>query len=768
MKSIDWVNYVTSPLSASPLESGQRTGCSEKICWRDPVTSTAFHLSREKAAQIVKAGLQVAEKVLTERSSPEQLLWRFLSLRDYAARSVWLVDNGLDKPGHDGILLAALWPELPFWDVNREKGLKKNRQSIEGDGPICWRLADRQMIRTGVFFALASPFLDEDHEWPKWRRRALLAGSHYFLSEQDLATFGSVRPFLSEPEDIAPRILQAWKAAGMVAGYGSTSEDDLSDLPQVDVVKGGAVKIKEYYLESNRISEIRGASILLDDINRRRYEHFFVSHPGITPEGIVYTGGGNIMAIVPAGKGPTVARFIEQVHGEVCLTARAVGVFQTVGVTALTDYKLLNISLENEMVQRRGAMIPAIHRHQGDINFSAPFERQWETEEGIQDKIGNAASLCHSCAIRPARHNWAFADEERALCSSCYRKQLVGRKFGRFSFSEAYGEYRKYRSLGRTTVGAHDVQINSANDLGDIADQNNDIAVIYGDGNNFGPLFGSCNRLSHLRYLSQFSEGAAFTATFTALDKNHALLEDKAVEIIALGGDDIFLIAPAQTALKLSLDLGRYFNRLFANHSSGALGPTMSIGVILAHHKTPVRYLFELSTTLLKTAKERAREDISHSGKDAEGTVDVAAMSAYATFEDDIKSYRKHTLEKEDGSKLSRRPFTFSELERFLQAVKELQTNPASPGRGWFYRLRETAIVEPLRYGQLFFKYQYARADEQNRQVIDHVWSTLVGKGVGEAAQPSMYIRQGECYVCPWVDVVELWNYVGEEGGDRQ
>lgn len=39
---------------------------------------------------------------------------------------------------------------------------------------------------------------------------------------------------------------------------------------KADFVKGGIIKIKQYYLETNKIPEIRGASLLLDMINSEK------------------------------------------------------------------------------------------------------------------------------------------------------------------------------------------------------------------------------------------------------------------------------------------------------------------------------------------------------------------------------------------------------------------------------------------------------------------------------------------------------------------
>ncbi|SHF40168.1 hypothetical protein SAMN02745218_02165 [Desulfofundulus australicus DSM 11792] len=769
MSLIHWLEDVGNPLG-KPAQKKEVP--SKAILWSHPVTGTQYYLDVFQAGEITRQGLALAMALL-KKNGPEyaaEKLSDFFALRDIFVRKKWLEDNGFQTENGEvdksHVPLAALWPELPFPGQIFTRTARKSTPLgwLRGEGKPCIRLADFLLLRTGLFHALASDRISGE-EWCTLRLTSLLEGSDVFAPEKELT---NLRP-------VPDTLRSIYETASWLAGYSDEFEigQEMGQL-KADVIEGGAFKIKEYYLETNRISEIRGASVLLDGINRRRYIQMFRELPGLTTESIVYAGGGHLMAVVPAGKGEKVAEEIERVHREVCLTARAVGVSQTVTVSELGN-KLdeLRECLAEKMADRRSVLVPAWEKAEGVIDL---YEKEFHLSVEPNLLPAKTKDICDSCGIRPAYRQWQYEDESRDLCASCLRKHIVGQDAKKSIFLE---EYRQFWQARGTKV-----YLKVAGEIDEIADSNNEIAVIYADGNNFGPLFGRCKSLPELRLLSQFSENAAYTAVFTALKEKHVLLEGRAVEIIALGGDDIFLLVPARAALPLAVTIGEYFDRLFENLSTGKAGPTLSLGVVIAGAKTPVRYIFEMAQGLLKEAKKRIYKA---GGKAREGTLDVAVLASYATYQDHIVYYRQSTLVKEEGiyfepgnrkqdpgagavkTLLTLRPYTFTEARRFLEAVNLLQTTPSTraPGRSWFYGLRVAAEKYGRQVAELFFRYQYARLSEEQRETLKKSWEIITGAN----CEPGMFFsseeRGKDRYYCPWLDVVELWNYVGAEGDVR-
>lgn len=133
----------------------------------------------------------------------------------------------------------------------------------------------------------------------------------------------------------------------------------LADAPLVDLVYGGATKIKQYVFESARLPEIRGASALLDHINRLDLPALWGVHPKYpqqqvryaevrawyaalgqgealdAPECVLYASGGNILALAPAGRGAGLAEAIERRYAEVTQVAASVAVAESFSLLEL-------------------------------------------------------------------------------------------------------------------------------------------------------------------------------------------------------------------------------------------------------------------------------------------------------------------------------------------------------------------------------------------------------------------------------------------------
>jgi len=95
------------------------------------------------------------------------------------------------------------------------------------------------------------------------------------------------------------------------------------DGDQIDLIYGGATKIKGYVFEADRLPEIRGASALLDYVGIIKVEEI------CGKDRVIYDGGGSFLAVAPAGQGKDLATEIEQVFTNQTQTALSVVVAET-------------------------------------------------------------------------------------------------------------------------------------------------------------------------------------------------------------------------------------------------------------------------------------------------------------------------------------------------------------------------------------------------------------------------------------------------------
>lgn len=145
-----------------------------------------------------------------------------------------------------------------------------------------------------------------------------------------------------------------------IARAAEFAQHPLANAGSVDVVYGGAVKIKGYVFGSVKLPEIRGASALLDHINRLDLPAFWGVHPPPlqdttlyqkqmerydsaqdwlaqqiaiqpldAPECLLYASGGNILALAPAGHGLALAQAIERRYTAETQVAQSVAVSHT-------------------------------------------------------------------------------------------------------------------------------------------------------------------------------------------------------------------------------------------------------------------------------------------------------------------------------------------------------------------------------------------------------------------------------------------------------
>lgn len=114
-------------------------------------------------------------------------------------------------------------------------------------------------------------------------------------------------------------------------------------LLQLDLVYAGATRVKEFVFEAPRLPEIRGASTLLDYVTDKRLPLLWRHTLGPIFEAsgnydqqtsaalavacVIYTGGGNMLAIAPKGYGQMLATLVEQCYADWTLTASSVAVW---------------------------------------------------------------------------------------------------------------------------------------------------------------------------------------------------------------------------------------------------------------------------------------------------------------------------------------------------------------------------------------------------------------------------------------------------------
>jgi CRISPR-associated protein Cmr2 len=83
------------------------------------------------------------------------------------------------------------------------------------------------------------------------------------------------------------------------------------------------------------------------------------------------------------------------------------------------------------------------------------------------------------------------------------------------------------------------------------------------------------------------------------------LVEAAGGSLVYAGGDDVLALVPLHTAVALADQLRRLFAAAMLPYGSNGSGPTLSVGIAIAHHLEPMGEVLELARQAEKLAKQR-------------------------------------------------------------------------------------------------------------------------------------------------------------------
>ncbi|KPV53212.1 hypothetical protein SE17_10950 [Kouleothrix aurantiaca] len=336
------------------------------------------------------------------------------------------------------------------------------------------------------------------------------------------------------------------------------------------------------------------------------------------------------------------------------------------------------------------------------------------------------------------------------------------------------------------------------------------MGIIYADGNNVGRLIATLATPKQYAQVSLALSDVARLAVFQALasyiepitsppdDNERPFLYP--FEILAIGGDDLFVIAPGDKTLDIADSIARYFEaeiekrlrsidglKLPANalsisgHTQRFTGATefqkqnyipligLSAGVLVAQENAPIFFLRDLVDELLKNAKGLAKDNVKHGFYG--GAVDFMVMKSITMVTDKIKSFRRQALGDDGGDskrRLTARPYTWHEFAGLLQTVREIKN--AHVPRSQLYRLRRALDAEPgSAVTPSVMEYLYTRTrlrQEYGDALLNHIeqpwcWETPL---TGRATKLPPWMPVGKAgWETMWADMLEAYEMVPDE-----
>lgn len=554
-------------------------------------------------------------------------------------------------------------------------------------------------------------------------------------------------------------------------------------------------RIQEYVFESARLPEIRGASTLLSELEGDVFRQL-----DFEPD-IIYAAGGRLLAVLPEEKAEGLSREIESLYLRRTKAVTITCAWMPLSEEEKSGYS--NFCTYGELGLLRRKLSDDEWRRVADFYRSGEGEI---SREAYDDKRGFGqmvtlldaklrqkkesrptvpfyeafpfAERCHSCRTRPAGEIEEIAGEERLLCPICHIKVKKGRK-EKSLWIEHFEEHLKEEEnlLAGYSVEYELDQVRIPKDLGEIGaacrkPRPGYIGFIYADADSLGEFMAAQRTREDYKLKSKAVRRATEKAVFRAIASrlNPCIVEreegEKVIihpfEILTIGGDDVLLIVPGDAALTVALEICQLFAKYAPARSDGS-PLSMSAGVVIADEHNPVRFLRDMAKELLESAKSRALQTVSQSGK-WEGAVDFHILKSQSMMAGTLKELRgqpPYLISSPDGNgsneelRLTGRPYTLEEAERLLNTAHDFRKSgfPASQ----LYALAD-ALPKGRLVSTLFYLYQKARLRDDLRGVLARMekdWKLRSDR------DPAPWVKvDGQGHKTILRDIAELYDFI--------
>jgi len=483
-----------------------------------------------------------------------------------------------------------------------------------------------------------------------------------------------------------------WEAVESPGAAGKLAEDVC-----VTLVVGAVARVKQYVFETPGLNEIRGASELLERVTRELGRRVAGE---LGPEVVLRAAGSQLEFLAPAGRAADGEEWAARVRkaflgatGGVPVTAVAVPLKVR---DLLCDFSGVMAEVHRELEAARSKAIA------GQVE-TLPFEER--------------CSICR----RRAAEGW-FVTPERVPEPAC-RRCVTKREAGRAARREKTRELAKLLGADADPWGLQrgTQHPQSLDDLVPRDRRRRLVAVVYGDGNNFGAV---AQRQRSLAEALQWTRRvASVTRSAAALALAEAVAESAVdggrreggseaeflpFQVLALGGEDVSLFAWGPVGMRFAQRFVELTDREF-EPAAGATGEErvcFSLGVLVTDEKAPVRRTVDFAEEeLLKWAKRAAREARYRYG----GTVAFLVVPSVEQIPGDLEAYRRQMYLRRGSTFdlcLTLRPVTAAELGFLLQKAARLQEEGHA---GHVERLAAAFLRGEPRVAVLYYVYQKAR-----------------------------------------------------------
>ena len=500
-------------------------------------------------------------------------------------------------------------------------------------------------------------------------------------------------------------------------------------------------RIKEYIFATNKLKEIRGASAILDELNRRdmveKSQNFNAEK--------IYANGGSGMFTVPK---TSAEALIQAVEREYHLKTHTGSI--TSAVIDLPD-DFTNQDDVKSYLRRLGYRL-RLKKDENTLNqplLTHPFLR-----------------TCDSCGEQYAQS--VTVPEPELLCGSCKNKREKNDSIQKeikaviSGKTEEYAEYKLWHRLLRD-LKESDYQIadksrpEDFNNLGEMSNPTNYMGLIYADGDSMGKVLESLDNLEEVKQFSEVVDSAIYRAVRETICEYLTPDEEYfPFDILMLGGDDLVMVTTAHKAIEVSMKIAEKFSDLTKTDLGKPL--TLSVGVAIAHTKFPFFSLLKLAEQALKFAKmEAAKRNRQGQEEAKEGLINFVVESNSNSL--DFDEYYKETLSNEDQNLYrTLRPYSLTDLRYIVETIRYLKGKNFSRGKlkglqDAIFQSRNQSLLEGLAF------LRHIKEEKVTKKFMG--FPTYFTTNQQTSSFP--WFKEDDYYYTPFLDLIELYDFIKEK-----
>ncbi|MBC2694926.1 MAG: type III-B CRISPR-associated protein Cas10/Cmr2 [Desulfobacteraceae bacterium] len=535
-------------------------------------------------------------------------------------------------------------------------------------------------------------------------------------------------------------------------------------------------KVKSYLFASPIMRETRGASLLLDLLNRKEIRKI-LGKPDERNYKVIYLGGGT-------------GKILFRVEKEAKIFKNK--------ILDLYRQKTINARVSVEIVPRNE-----------DENF-AKWIRSG-VRKSQQNKLGHVEGIsliggrwirpCTSCGGEPAEKMHSEHGERR-LCRACLLKRNeINNLYAKIKPTKKGYRVLKHSSALAvrytddfifTTLAKKNEDANfrvlltqDFNDIGKCSNPLNYIGVIYADGNRMGEVIKTLGEMfpedkdAQLAYkaFSEIVDIATREAAVEAVLEIVAMKEIETEEGIArfipaefvmAGGDDLMLVVPAHNALDVAVLFMEKFQEKtqkiqVAYVKQGKLpqpfagcGLTTSAGVVIAHAHYPISDLMTMAEDLMKLAKKRSAElafKLKSGDEDGQetGTLDFMVLSEAGS--EPVKERRKNEYTQSSQITRTERPYTAADARRLLTTIRSLK-------RSKLPRSKLKALYPVLFKSFMQAQFDALRIKERLKTTGDLKEGSILHRVVTSLSCFPFREKSDNEWTTPLTEIIELYDFI--------